>query len=221
MALTTIPAPSLYPPTLSANQIAIATDIVSMQTAGSQYTDEWTDPAAAAAAGLKVATATSVAVQTVLTAGLLAPGIAALLAYPRNVTFTTAGGTAADAPATVVITGTDIADAALTETVTLAQTATIASGVKAFKTITSIVYAAGDGAGGTIAIGFGQVFGLSKKAKSRAGRVAVIQEVAAGSVVTTGTFVAAATAPPYGTYSPSTAPNAANDYAVTYERDFS
>ncbi len=221
----TVPAPAIYPPTISANQIAIATaasaDIVALQASGSQYTDEWTDPAAAATAGLKAATATTVAIQTVLPAGLLAPGIAALLAYPRNVTFTTAGGTAADAPATVVVNGTDVNDAVLAETITLAQTATIATGVKAFKTITSIVYAAGDGTGGTIAIGFGQVFGFTKKIKSRAGRPAVAVETAAGSLVTTGTYASAATSPPNGSYSPSTAPNAANDYAVQYERDFS
>ena len=182
------------------------------------WTDEWINPAAAAVAGLKAATASTVAVQTVLTAGLLAPGVAALLDFPRNVTFTTAGATAADAPATALITGTDIDDAALTETVTIAQTATIAQGAKCFKTVTSIVYAAGDGTGATVAIGFGQKFGLTKKIKTLGGGVAVINEIAIGARVTTGTFADYTTSPPYGNYSPAAAPDGVNDYAVTYQR---
>lgn len=188
---------------------------------GPEYVQEFTDPAAAAAAGLKAATAMTVSPLTILTASLLAPGIAALLAYPRNLTFTTAGGTAADAPATVLITGTDINDAALTETVSLAQTATIAAGVKCFKTVTSLAFAAADGTGATVAIGFGAVFGLAKKAKVRAGGVAVKQEIAVGVPVATGTFVIPATSPPNGSYAPSTAPDASRDYAIYFERDLS
>jgi hypothetical protein len=188
---------------------------------GPRYTQEFAAPAAAAAAGLHAATATTVAPQTLLTADLVSGGVTALAAYPRNVTFTTAGGTAADAPATAVITGTDIDDNALTETVSLAQTATIASGVKAFKTITSIVYAAGDGTGATIAVGFGSVFGLAKKAKVRQGGPVVYAQTLDGAVVTNGTFVVPATGAPYGTWSPSTAPNASHNYVISYEWDLS
>jgi hypothetical protein len=105
--------------------------------------------------------------------------------------------------------------------VTLAQTATIAAGVKAFKTIVSIAYAAGDGTGATIAIGYGAVFGLAKKAKVRAGAVAVVKEYVAGAIVTNGVFATPTTSPPYGSYAPNTAPDGANDYAVRYERDLS
>ena len=223
---STITVPSLVQ--IATVPTEIATELIAVATAAKAdldgvllnaiQTDEWTDPAAAAAAGLLIATASSVAVQIKLTAALLAPGIAALLAYPRNVTFTTAGATPADAPANAVIVGTDIDDAALTETVTIAQTATIASGLKAFKTITSITYAAGDGAAATVAIGFGAVFGLSKSIKSRAGLLAAIREVSVGAVVTNGTLVSATTSPPHGTYAPNSAPDAAKDYALTYER---
>lgn len=196
-----------YPPAIG-QQLAVLANIV---------VQEWTDPVAVSAAGLHAATATTVAVQTLTTADLIAGGKTALATYPRNVTFTTAGSTPADAPATAVITGTDIDGNALTETVTLAQTATIASGVKAFKTITTIVYAAGDGTGATIAVGFGAVFGLSSKLAARGGGAGVVNEIAAGSRVTTGTFVLSATSAPYGTYAPSSAPNGTNDYAVYYE----
>jgi hypothetical protein len=185
------------------------------------HTQVFTDPAAASATALLAATATTVAVQTYLTAALSAGGKAALAAYPRNVTFTTAGSTASDAPATAVITGTDIDGAALTETVTIAQTATIANGVKCFKTITSIVYAAGDGTGATVSIGIGAVFGLSKKPAVRGGAVHVINETSAGSRVTNGTFVVPATSPPYGSYAPNSAPDASKDYVLTFERDLS
>jgi len=61
---------------------------------------------AAATAGLRAAFATSVAVQTWTAADLLDAGEAVILAHARKITFLTAGGTPADAPATVTITGT-------------------------------------------------------------------------------------------------------------------
>jgi hypothetical protein len=192
---------------------------VAVHESGSFVVDELTDPLASAAAGLLDATATTVAPQTILAAALKAPGLAELLARPRNVTFTTAGGTPAHAPADVLITGTDIHGDVLTETVTLAQTATIAEGNKAFRTIVSIAYAAGDGASATISIGFGNKFGLSRKAKTRAGAVMRGTEISAGSVVTNGTLAVATTGAPNGTYTPNTVPNGSNDYAIAYETD--
>ncbi len=176
--------------------------------------EEYTNPAAAAAAGLLAATASSVAVQTVLAAGLLAPGVAALLAYGRNVTFTTAGATPADAPADAVVTGTGMDDEEVTETITVAQTATISSGSKIFKTIESIVYAAGQGAAATVSIGFGPVLGTLKTPKARAGLAAPLLEIAAGARVETGLISAT-----NKSYTPSAAPDAARDYAIYYEYD--
>jgi hypothetical protein len=179
--------------------------------------DEFTNAAAGGTAALKDATATTVAPATVLAAGLKAPGLAILAAQPRNVIFTTAGGTAADAPATAVITGRGPDDSAQTETVTLAQTAAVATGVKLWKSITSIAYAAADGTGATVAIGIGDALPLSKPIKTRAGAVSLIKEHAAGSVVTNGAVATAAAAPPNGSYTPNSAPNGTNDYAVWYE----
>lgn len=176
--------------------------------------EEFTNPAAAAAAGLLAATASSVAVQTYLKAQLLAPGIAALADVPRNVTFTTAGGTAADAPASATIVGKDGEGKPQTETVTLAQTATIANGVKAWSDITSITYLAGDGAGATISIGFGIVIGLRRTPKSRAGAALPVREIVDGGLVVTGAMSAT-----NKTYTPATAPDGAHDYAVFYEWD--
>lgn len=175
---------------------------------------EWTNPAATSATALLAATATTVAVQSYAPAQLVAGGVAALLAFPRTITFTTAGTTPADAPATVVVTGTDINDTAQSETVTVSQTAATVSTVKAYKTVKSIVYAAGDGTGATISIGIGSAFGLHKTPKSRAGLAGCVREISAGAVVTNGTLSAT-----NKTYTPNAAPNGSTSYAAYYEFD--
>lgn len=174
--------------------------------------EEFTNPAAAGAADLEAAAATTVAPRTVTT--FLAGGVAKLAAFPRNLTFTTAGTTAADAPANVVITGT-YRGRPQTETLALAQTATIATGLKPFSTVTSVAYAAADGTGATISIGVGTGLGIARVPKSRAGLVGIFREIAAGAVVTNGVFTAT------GLYTPNTVPNGTNDYTIYYEFDAS
>lgn len=170
--------------------------------------DEFTNPAAAGAADLEAATAT-VAAQRVVTT-FLAGGLAKLAAYPRNITFTTAGSTPADAPASATIVGT-YRGKPQTETVNVAQTATIATGTKPFSTITSITFTAADGTDATVSIGVGAGLGVGQLPKSRAGAVTIMHEIAAGSVVTNGALTAE------GLYTPNSAPNGTNDYAVYYE----
>lgn len=201
-------------PHLSKGEVAdLRADVVAQMSPMAAITvEEFTDVAAPGAADLEAATATTVAPRTVTS--FLAGGEAKLLAVPRNLTFTTAGATPADAPATALITGTDANGAAQTETVTLAQTATIANGAKAFKTVTSVEYAAADGTAATVSIGVGSVLGLTKTPKERAGLAAPVREIAAGSAVTTGTLSVT-----NKTYTPATAPNGTNDYAVYYEYD--
>lgn len=106
--------------------------------------------------GLLLATATVASPVTVLAAGLISGGLTLLAAYPRRITFTTAGVTPSDAPATATITGTNYLGAAQVEVVNVGQTATTVSSTGAFKTITSIAYSAADGTAATVAIGFGQ-----------------------------------------------------------------
>lgn len=179
--------------------------------------DEWTNPIAASATALLAATATSASPVTVLAASLLSGGLAALLAFPRNLTFTTGASNPTHVPATATITGTDINGNVLTEVVTLDTSAGTASGVKAFKTVVSIAYTAGGGTDATVSIGIGQVFGLSHPVKFRAGTLKPIQEISAGTVVTTGTFANASSSPPNGSYSPAGAPNGSTSYAAYYE----
>ncbi|NBU17374.1 MAG: hypothetical protein EBS48_10285 [Actinobacteria bacterium] len=187
-------------------------------TGGTRF-DELTDPLAVGTAALEAATATTVSPRTVLAAGLLTAGKNELLARPRNVTFTVAGGTAAHAPTSAVITGTGINGDALTETVAITASAGTYEGAKAFRTITSVVYGAASGTGATVAVGYGKKFGLSVKAKVRAGAVVRLVEIAAGSYVTNGTLATPTASPPNGSYSPNGSPNGADDYALGYEID--
>lgn len=111
---------------------------------------------------LEAATATQATARTV--SSFVASGVSALAAAPRPLAFLV-GGTAAHAPATATITGTGEDDAALVEVVTLRTTAAgvraagATSGEEAFKTVTSVVYSAGSGTAGTVAIGFGLLLG--------------------------------------------------------------
>ena len=185
-----------------------------LSTAAAIMIEEFTNPATAAAAALLAATATSVAVQSYTEAQLLAGGKTALADVPRNVTFTTAGGVPADAPATATIVGFDGEGKAQSEVVNVGQSATTVAGVKGWSRITSITYSAGDGAGATVSIGFGVVIGLRRTPKSRAGAALPVREIVDGAFVTTGAMSSA-----NKTYTPATAPDGAHDYAIYYEWD--
>lgn len=169
-----------------------------------------------AATLLKKATATVASAVTVAGSTLVQTNLAL---YPRQLVFTTAGTTAADAPATATVVGKDIQGNRITETVTLAQTATTATSENFFAEVLSISYPAADGTGATIAVSPGAAIGLRRKVKSRAGAVCLLKEIAAGSVVTNGTITAATTAKPFGSYTPNTAADGVNDYCIVYEYD--
>lgn len=177
--------------------------------------EEFTNLPAAGAALISTAASVTVAPRSPT---LLA--LAANISPPRNITVTTAGGTPADAPATTLITGTDINGDVMTETINVAQTATIAAGVKTFASVTSILEAAAQGTDATLSYGIGVAVGLKKKVMTRAGLFALVKEIAAGSLAPTpGTFVVPATAVPNGSYAPNTAANGTNDYTLFYEYD--
>lgn len=183
--------------------------------------EEFTDVAAADTDAILLAKA-SVEDVTVYEAddldGALGPG---LMSPPRNVTVTTAGETAANAPATLLVEGVDIDGNVISEELSVGQTATTVAGDKAFARVTRLTFSAADGDEATLAVGFGVKIGLSKPIKARAGLTGALREIAAGSVVTNGTFAGPATGAPHGTYAPNSAPNGTNDYAVYYEYDAS
>jgi hypothetical protein len=114
------------------------------------------DAVAASTTGVHAAV-TDDGTQQTITTGITDPAI------PRNIT-ATAGGTAADIKAIqVVITGTNINDEVITETLPAftENTAGSVTGSKAFKTVTQIVIPAHDGTGATTSIGWGDKLGLS------------------------------------------------------------
>ena len=122
--------------------------------------DSIDNAAVADAAGLKLAFAgaTSAAVASTSTF-LVQPDV------PRNITVTPTGTTTDVESCVVTISGTNIKGASITDTVTFAANAsTIQSGTKAFKTVSSVSWAA-DCESGTFAatwsVGFGDVLGLN------------------------------------------------------------
>jgi hypothetical protein len=107
---------------------------------------------------LLTATATSDSVVTTVTTFLAQPDV------PRSIS-ATPGGTTGDVPAgDITVTGTDIADAVITDVITFAVNAsTIQSTAKAFKTVTSIVFPVQDGANATYTVGVSDKLGLPDK----------------------------------------------------------
>lgn len=113
----------------------------------------------ASATGIHAAIACSATLVTTVTTEITNPSV------PRNIT-ATAGGTVASIKAVqVTVTGTNYADEVITEDLPVftVDTAGTVSGLKAFKTITSISIPAMDGAGATVSIGFAEVLGLPYK----------------------------------------------------------
>lgn len=127
-----------------------------------------------------------------ITTGITSPDV------PRVVT-ATAGGTAADVKAIqVVVTGTDMNNRALTETLpafTVNTTGTV-TGTKAFKTVTSITIPAHDGTGATTAIGTGPALGLPQTLDENSVQEAYLggaKEGTAPTVTTSATVLASNT----------------------------
>ena len=105
--------------------------------------------------GVHAAFASAASEQTIATA-ITSP------VYPRNITAITAGTVTDVEAVSVIITGTDMADEVITETLpvfTLDTQSTVV-GDKAFKTVTSILVPAFAGVIATIAIGWGDKLGI-------------------------------------------------------------
>jgi len=171
----------------------------------------------AAASQVKSATATVAAAVTLGPTDIITTD---LVNNPRALVFTTSGSTPADAPANVVITGKDVHDKVVTETLALAQTAAAVTSANFYKSITSLVYPTADGTAAFITITFTDALGLTKKVVARAGLAGAVREIAGGSVVTNGVLTAPTTSnKPYGSYAPNSIANGVLDYAIYYEYD--
>lgn len=113
---------------------------------------------AASSAGLHAAFASSASPVVLTDADLIPAGVALLNTYPRLLTFLTGGGTPADVPNTVDITGFDYLTAAQSElALALSQIAGTATSADAWRgTGLNLSFPAGQGVGGTLAIGYGK-----------------------------------------------------------------
>jgi len=116
---------------------------------------------AAASADNNIAASQSPAAAALTINGSLASGGVATLLEARNVIITSGGN---DSGITFAVVGTDIFGSALTETITGANTG-VATGAKAFKTITSVTPSGA--AAGTVKVGTGVKFGLGTKKNAR------------------------------------------------------
>lgn len=111
---------------------------------------------AASTTSLKAATATVAAPVTYTAADFLAAGVAAVnAAHGAKIVITTAGGTAADAPATATFSGNIEDGSADSEVLNLSQIAGAATTTKRWRLDAdfSVTLAAGDGVGATLAWG--------------------------------------------------------------------
>jgi hypothetical protein len=182
-------------------------------------TVEWVDPAAADADYFMTTRASQVAVDTINEDTAEWTG-AAELDPPRNLVITSTlhadilGG---NYVATGFVRDEDGVLVAQTETIAQTIGGGADAGTRAWSVLTQVVFPAAAGTNSNITIGFGDIIGLPAPMASRAGLLQPIREIEAGSVVTTGTFTTAAAQPPHGTYLAATVPDAANDYALTYE----
>lgn len=182
---------------------------------------EYIDPIVGAADSLLAAAATVAAAVKLLPADLEAATLADMANNPRQVVFTTAGVTAADAPAEAVVVGKDPKGLSVTETIVLAQTAAAVTTNNFFSEIESISYPAADGTGATVAIGIGDKLGLTYKPKVRGGGVPVVLELEDGAAADIpGTVTpAGANDLPYGSYTPNSTLNGELDFLIVYEFD--
>lgn len=187
--------------------------------------EEFTNLVAADPDGIKTSFATSASQQVFTHAASDLNGVVggAEMVPPRNPTVTSSNHADVNAVAVVFVgkirdaTGKLVAQSVTVNVTDNGNTTDV--GAKALSIVEQVTIPAMAGTGGALQLGFGNVVGLKKKVRSAAGLPVVAQQITDGALVTNGTFVAAATATPHGTWSPNTAPNAAHDYAIFYAID--
>lgn len=169
-----------------------------VQSAGGYiHRQKWTDPIAAAATRILSAESINAAAHNVTT-------FAAQPDFPRNLTVVASGAATGD----VVVTGTNIRNETITETLALNGTTPVV-GNKAFKTVTTV--AVPQVSSTTINLGVGVKLGLDRKLSE----AAVIDAFADGVRETTAATVAtSASAVESNTVTTNTAPNGSRDFVV-------
>ncbi len=193
---------------------------------GLPFLQEFIDLPAAVANAHMLSFATAASIQSFSrAAGTMTGAQTAEMVPPRNVTVTSTINAHVTALAVAIVGRVrDITGALIAQTDTINTTnggGATDAGTKAFAFVDSISIPAMGGAAGSLTVGFGVVCGLRRKLKSAAGMPVVLQQITNGALVTNGTFVAAATSGPHGTWAPNSAANGTNDYALVYMQDAS
>jgi hypothetical protein len=180
--------------------------------------EEYTMPPAAVPAAIMTVTPSSTSAQSYSGSSLNGSVGSGVIFPPRNIEIVTAGATATHAPASVTVYGLDAQGNALSETVTGTNGgANTYPGVKCFARVLGVATPAAAGSDATFSVGTGIVIGLSNTPKLRAGLTTPLirREIFDGAVVSNGTLTTQATNPPFGAYTPSTAPVTAAAAVVT------
>ena len=142
-------------------------------------------------ANMKTTAHTLVATEgtSVLASGILTFNVA------RNITITQTDAGSTDARVPFIITGTDINGAAITESITPGATTVLTVGVKAFKTVSSIVSATwvinatGTSTADTVIVGTGDIYGLPVAPAASGYALTILDTTAAGSVIITNSAI--------------------------------
>ena len=121
----------------------------------------------------------------------------------------------ATCPTSCAVTGLNASGQAQTETIALTSGA--GTGVKAWSSITSLVFTGGTGTAGTTIVGTGVVLGLKLDALIRTGSTTSLPPFR--EYVDHATPTAGVIDTTNNTYIPNSAPNAGHNYAVYYEYD--
>ena len=202
-------------PADSFSNVAIRNDQRQRVIPAQLVTESWTDAVAADPNGYSATHAGAGAAGT--TEQTLGGALAGVADFARNVVVTVTHGSSVVAMSGV-ITGTDVHGNGITEAwaVTATGTSKVFTGLKAFKTVTSITeVVVADASGNSIISGSGDKLGLSQICAV----ASLVKEISGGSVVTNGTTVAGSTvstADRRGTYAPNTVPDGAVDFEIYY-----
>lgn len=168
---------------------------------------KWTDAIAVSATALKALTATSASVATLITAS-------AAIDYARKVSVTPGGTTADVAAGSYVVSGYNIRDEAITDTLTFSANDTVKQvTTKAFKGTVTVLVPVQDGAAATFSIGVEDAMGLDRCMSEAAvvdAYIDGVRETTAATVTFHATDISKNTA------DPNTALNAARDLVVAF-----
>lgn len=180
------------------------------------YTETRKKVSAGATTAVLAATNASGSAQTI-TAGITNPDV------PRALSVTIGGTAAAVQSSSIVVTGTNVEGKTITESfiTTIASTGTI-NGVKAFKTVSSVLIPAQVGSGATVAVGTRNILGVYHRLYNQNTTVKVYS---AGTVYgaltlqTQPTVVASENEIERNTVSPATTPDGNKFYIICYAFD--